>query len=80
MTTFAIKGSKRIHSGDSSGASQSQGINTRIDLVQIYYLEKALGPVIKHMRKESDDKKRQEDQGDQFDDELTKMRKDLDRR
>lgn len=36
--------------------------------------------MIKHMRKESDDKKRQEDQRDQFDDELTKMRKDLDRR
>jgi hypothetical protein len=58
LTTFAIRGSKRLHSAESGS---NMAINPKIDLLQFFNLEKALPHVIKHMRKESDDKKRKQE-------------------
>ena len=77
ITVYAIKGSRRLQSGD-SGASQPP--NTKLDLIQFFNFEKALDPVIKHLRKEEDDKRRKQEQTEQFDDEMSKMRKELERR
>ena len=63
LTTFAIKGSRRLHAADSA-ATAMQPVNTRIDLIQFFNFEKALLPIIKHMRKESDDQKRKAEQMD----------------
>jgi hypothetical protein len=52
LTTFSVRGSKRVHSGELTA------INTRLDLIQFLYFERALEPVIKHLRKEKDDIKR----------------------
>lgn len=76
LTTFAIRGSRRMHSADSA----TQPVNTKLDLVQFFNFEKALQPVIKHMRKEHDDQKRKQEQMEQFDDELSKLRREMERR
>jgi isopropylmalate/homocitrate/citramalate synthase len=78
ITVYAIKGSRRLHSGDSS--SSNQPVNTKLDLIQFFNFERALDVVIKHLRKEEDDKRRKIQQMDQFDDEVSKMRKELERR
>lgn len=74
LTTFGVRGSKRLNSGEQTA------INTRLDLVQFFYFERALEPVIKHLRKERDDLKRKREQADQFDDEMSKLRRELDKR
>lgn len=79
LTVYAIKGSKRLHTGDAA-ASNEGAVNPRIDLVQFFNFEKALEPVNKHLRKESDDKRRKLEQAEQFDDEMAKMRQEIERR
>jgi hypothetical protein len=76
LTVYGIKGSRRLHSGDTG----AQAVNTKIDLIQFFNFEKALDPVIKHLRKEKDDKRRKYEQAEQFDDEMSKMRRELERR
>lgn len=41
---------------------------------------KSLEPVVKHMRKEDDDNKRKQEEYDMFEDEITRFRKDIERR
>ncbi len=79
LTTYAIKGSKRLHSADST-QSAALPINTRIDLIQFFNFEKSLAPVLKHMRKESDDQRRKKEQLENYDDEMSKLRRELERR
>lgn len=41
---------------------------------------KSLEPVVKHMRKEDDENKRKQQEYDMFEDEMSKFRRELDRR
>ena len=77
MTSYAIKGSRRVSSG---GSSLDHQINIRHDLIQFYNFLKSLEPVIKHMRKEDDEQRRKKQEYDMFEDEMTKFRRELDKR
>lgn len=51
-----------------------------MDLIQFYNLLKSCEPVVKHMRKEVDDQKRKQKEYDMFEDEMTKFRRELEKR
>lgn len=76
LTSYAIRGSRRLQPGMSS----DQPINVKSDLIQFYNLMKSCEPVVKHMRKEVDDQKKKQQEYDMFEDEMTKFRRELERR
>jgi hypothetical protein len=66
VTVFAIRGSRRIYSGDLVSQTAQQKINPKYDLIQFNNFEKALGPVINHMRREIDEQRRKQESGMEF--------------
>ena len=55
-------------------------MNVKNDLIQFFSFVKSVEPVTKHMRKEDDDARRKQQESDQFEDEMAKFRRELDRR
>lgn len=63
-----------------SSSSSDQPINVKNDLIQFYNLLKSIEPIVKHMRKEVDEQQRKQQEYDMFEDEMTKFRRELERR
>lgn len=55
-------------------------MNTRLDLIQFHNFEKALMPVMTHLKREVDEQKRRMEIGEQFEGQVGKLRKEMEAR